>query len=63
MQVRDLVAFLQGLDQDAEVSLEAFGYDEHLESDCFQIDDGVLHVDLADFVDSVDDFREVCAAL
>jgi len=59
MQVRDLVAFLQGLDQDAHVVLVAHNgnYDAYLDSEMLSVcEDGSVQVDL-------DDFVAVCAAI
>ena len=62
MQVRELVQFLQGVDQDAEVRLVA-DHVQDLEQDMLSMVDGSLVVDLLDFMHEEEDFQDELGAL
>lgn len=68
MKVKELVALLQGMDQEADVSFGACydldePYCEDVQYDHVKLRDGAVEFNLDDFVDSVNDFNEVLAAL
>jgi hypothetical protein len=62
MQVRELVQFLQGVDQDADVRLVA-DHAQDLEQDMLSMVDGSLVVDLQDFMNEEEDFQDELGAL
>ncbi len=62
MKVRELVQFLQNVDQEADVVLEA-GHVEDLEQNMLSMVDGSLVVDLQHFMYEEEDYNEMLAAL
>ena len=63
MKVRDLVKFLQNVDQEADVVLVA-AHSEYLEQNMLSMDDdGKLEIDLYDFVYEEKDYNDLLNAL
>ena len=62
MKVRELVQFLQKVDQEADVVLEA-GHAEDLEQNMLSMVDGSLVVDLQHFMYEEEDYNDMLAAL
>ena len=62
MKVRDLVKFLQNVDQEADVVLVA-AHSEYLEQNMLSMDDGKLEIDLYDFVYEEEDYKDLLGAL
>ena len=62
MKVRDLVKFLQNVDQEADVVLVA-SHSEYLEQNMLSIDDGKLEIDLYDFTYEEEDYKDLLNAL
>ena len=62
MKVRDLVKFLQNVDQEADVVLVA-SHSEYLEQNMLSIDDGKLEIDLYDFTYEEEDYKDLLGAL
>ena len=62
MKVRDLVKFLQNVDQEADVVLVA-SHSEYLEQNMLSMDDGKLKIDLYDFVYEENDYNDLLGAL
>ena len=62
MKVRDLVKFLQNVDQEADVVLVA-SHSEYLEQNKLSMDDGKLEIDLYDFVYEEKDYNDLLNAL
>ena len=62
MKVRDLVKFLQNVDQEADVVLVA-SHSEYLEQNMLSMDDGKLEIDLYDFVYEEKDYNDLLGAL
>ena len=62
MKVRDLVKFLQNVDQEADVALVA-SHSEYLEQNMLSMDDGKLEIDLYDFVREEEDYNDLLGAL
>ena len=62
MKVRDLVKFLQNVDQEADVVLVA-SHSEYLEQNMLSMDDGKLKIDLYDFVYEEKDYNDLLGAL
>lgn len=62
MKVRDLVKFLQNVDQEADVVLVA-SHSEYLEQNMLSMDDGKLEIDLYDFVYEEKDYNDLLNAL
>ena len=62
MKVRDLVKFLQNVDQEADVVLVA-SHSEYLEQNMLSMDDGKLEIDLYDFTYEEEDYKDLLAAL
>ena len=64
MKVRDLVKFLQNVDQEADVVLVA-SHSEYLEQNMLSMDDddGKLEIDLYDFTYEEEDYKDLLGAL
>ena len=62
MKVRDLVKFLQNVDQEADVALVA-SHSEYLEQNMLSMTDGKLEIDLYDFVCEEEDYNDLLGAL
>ena len=62
MKVRDLVKFLQNVDQEADVVLVA-SHSEYLEQNMLSMDDGKLEIDLYDFTYEEEDYNGLLNAL
>ena len=62
MKVRDLVKFLQNVDQEADVVLSA-SHSEDLEQNMLSMDDGQLTIDLQNFIYEEEDFNDLLGAL
>ena len=62
MKVRDLVKFLQNVDQEAEVALVA-SHSEYLEQNMLSMADGKLEIDLYDFAYEEEDYNDLLGAL
>ena len=62
MKVRDLVKFLQNVDQETDVELVA-SHSEFLEQNMLSMDDGKLKIDLYDFVYEEEDYNDLLGAL
>ena len=62
MKVRDLVKFLQNVDQEADVVLVA-SHSEYLEQNKLSMDDGKLEIDLYDFTYEEEDYKDLLGAL
>ena len=62
MKVRDLVKFLQNVDQETDVVLVA-SHSEYLEQNMLSMDDGKLKIDLYDFVYEENDYNDLLGAL
>ena len=62
MKVRDLVKFLQNVDQEADVVLVA-SHSEYLEQNMLSMDDGKLEIDLYDFTYEEEDYNDLLGAL
>ena len=62
MKVRDLVKFLQNVDQEADVMLSA-SHSEDLEQNMLSMDDGKLEIDLYDFTYEEEDYNDLLGAL
>ena len=62
MKVRDLVKFLQNVDQEADVALVA-SHSEYLEQSMLSMDDGKLEIDLYNFVYEEEDYNDLLGAL
>ena len=62
MKVRDLVKFLQNVDQEVEVVLVA-SHSEYLEQNMLSMSDGKLEIDLYDFVCEEEDYNDLLGAL
>ena len=62
MKVRDLVKFLQNVDQEADVALVA-SHSEYLEQNMLSMTDGKLEIDLYDFVYEEKDYNDLLGAL
>ena len=63
MKVRDLVKFLQNVDQEADVVLVA-AHSEYLEQNMLSMDDdGKLEIDLYDFTYEEEDYKDLLNAL
>ena len=62
MKVRDLVKFLQNVDQEADVVLVA-SHSEYLEQNMLSMDDGKLEIDLYDFTYEEEDYKDLLCAL
>ena len=62
MKVRDLVKFLQNVDQEADVVLVA-SHSEHLEQNKLSMNDGKLEIDLYGFVYEEEDYNDLLGAL
>lgn len=62
MKVRDLVKFLQNVDQEADVVLAA-SHSECLEQNMLSMADGKLEIDLYDFVYEEKDYNDLLNAL
>ena len=62
MKVRDLVKFLQNVDQETDVELVA-SHSEFLEQNMLSMDDGKLKIDLYDFVYEENDYNDLLGAL
>ena len=62
MKVRDLVKFLQNVDQETDVVLVA-SHSEYLEQNMLSMDDGKLKIDLYDFVYEEKDYNDLLGAL
>ena len=62
MKVRDLVKFLQNVDQEADVVLVA-SHSEYLEQNMLSMADGKLEIDLYDFVYEEKDYNDLLGAL
>lgn len=62
MKVRDLVKFLQNVDQEADVVLAA-SHSEYLEQNKLSMADGKLEIDLYDFVYEEEDYNDLLGAL
>ena len=62
MKVRDLVKFLQNVNQEADVVLVA-SHSEYLEQNMLSMDDGKLEIDLYDFVYEEKDYNDLLNAL
>ncbi len=62
MKVRDLVKFLQNVDQEADVVLVA-SHSEYLEQNMLSMDDGKLEIDLYDFTYEEEDYKDLLNAL
>ena len=62
MKVRDLVKFLQNVDQEADVVLVA-SHSEYLEQNMLSMDDGKLEIDLYDFTYEEEDYKDLLSAL
>ena len=62
MKVRDLVKFLQNVDQEADVVLVA-SHSEYLEQNMLSMDDGKLEIDLYDFTYEEGDYKDLLGAL
>ena len=62
MKVRDLVKFLQNVDQEADVVLAA-SHSEDLEHNMLSIVDGQLTIDLQNFIYEEEDYNDLLGAL
>ena len=62
MKVRDLVKFLQNVDQEADVVLVA-SHSEYLEQKMLSMADGKLEIDLYNFVYEEEDYNDLLGAL
>ena len=62
MKVRDLVKFLQNVDQEADVVLVA-SHSEYLEQNMLSMADDKLEIDLYDFVYEEKDYNDLLNAL
>ena len=62
MKVRDLVKFLQNVDQESDVVLVA-SHSEHLEQNKLSMNDGKLEIDLYGFVYEEEDYNDLLGAL
>ena len=62
MKVRDLVKFLQNVDQEADVVLVA-SHSEYLEQNMLSMDDGKFEIDLYDFTYEEEDYKDLLGAL
>ena len=62
MKVRELVKFLQNVDQEADVVLVA-SHSEYLEQNKLSMDDGKLEIDLYDFTYEEEDYKDLLGAL
>ena len=62
MKVRDLVKFLQNVDQEADVVLAA-SHSEDLEQNMLSIVDGQLTIDLQNFIYEEEDYNDLLGAL
>ena len=62
MKVRDLVKFLQNVDQEADVMLSA-SHSEDLEQNMLSMDDGQLTIDLHNFIYEEEDYNDLLNAL
>ena len=62
MKVRDLVKFLQNVDQEADVVLVA-SHSEYLEQKMLSMDDGKLEIDLYDFTYEEENYNDLLGAL
>ena len=62
MKVRDLVKFLQNVDQEADVALVA-SHSEYLEQNMLSMADGKLEIDLYNFVYEEEDYNDLLGAL
>ena len=62
MKVRELVKFLQNVDQETDVVLVA-SHSEYLEQNMLSMDDGKLKIDLYDFVYEEKDYNDLLGAL
>ena len=62
MKVRDLVKFLQNVDQEADVVLVA-SHSEYLEQNMLSIVDGQLTIDLQNFIYEEEDYNDLLGAL
>ena len=62
MKVRDLVKFLQNVDQESDVVLVA-SHSEQLEQNKLSMNDGKLEIDLYGFVYEEEDYNDLLGAL
>ena len=62
MKVRDLVKFLQNVDQESDVILSA-SHSEDLEQNMLSVDDGSLTIDLHNFLYEEEDYNDLLGAL
>ena len=62
MKVRELIQFLQNIDQEANVVLEA-GHAEDLEQNMLSMADGSLVIDLQNFMYEEEDYNDMLGAL
>ena len=62
MKVRDLVKFLQNVDQEADVVLGA-SHSEYLEQNMLSMGDGKREIDLYDFTYEEEDYKDLLGAL
>jgi hypothetical protein len=63
MKVHELVAILQNADQNADVRVFAGFNDADLEAKHIDVADGLVSIDLNDFVGMVEDYCEMLGAL
>lgn len=62
MKVRDLVKFLQNVDQEADVVLVA-SHSEYIEQNMLSIADGQLTINLKNFIYEEEDYNDLLGAL
>ena len=63
MKVHELVAILQNVDQNADVRVVIGFHDADLEEKQIEVSDGVVSIEMDDFVKMVEDYCEMLGAL
>lgn len=63
MKVHELVAILQNVDQDADVRMAIGFNDAELEAKHINVADGIVYIEMADFIGMAEEYCEMLGAL